>query len=420
MKNANKIVASILALAIFVGVGAGISFLSTTGAEALSTDYLEETFDPKFTVWENLNADTFLNEHDEEHGNYALIRADARYLAVKDSTKIAQGKLYYFEIDYKISNTRGSKYIYWGKSNGFRLYFTPNSIRATDNKNSTLAEGSQIEDGADTWHHVKVKCDFPNNMYTLYLDDSTEPYIEWPAEEDASLMQIIVRLEDDRSSPDAEPGYFAFDNVRLYDPDVVATATPTPAPTPSPTPVPTKEPALFPDTANTSYEKATNAIGALGIITGYEDGTFGPDKNITRAEFATIVARSFNLTEASTAETFSDVPADHWAKGYIGAAKNAGIINGFEDGTFKPNDNVTEEQAVKMIVAALGYTEEATAAGGYPDGYIKVASDKKINADLVISGKKDATRGRVAIMLYNSLDVAMKGKTATIREMNTK
>ena len=73
-----------------------------------------------------------------------------------------------------------------------------------------------------------------------------------------------------------------------------------------------------------------------------------------------------------------------------------------------------------MIVAALGYTEEATAAGGYPNGYIRVANEKKMNTGLVISGKKDATRGRIAILMYNSLDIPVKGQTATIREMNTK
>ncbi len=83
MKKANKIIASLLALAIFAGVGSGISFISATEAEAMSTDYLEETFDPTFTVWAGVKADTFFNEHDEEHGNYALIKANARYTTPK-------------------------------------------------------------------------------------------------------------------------------------------------------------------------------------------------------------------------------------------------------------------------------------------------------------------------------------------------
>ena len=348
-------------------------------------------------------------------GNYAHLEASEGSALYKQNLKSTPyGDNLIIEFDCRGNNyTTGSgKYIYLDENASMkgRIYL--------GNKGALIIANPQNRDNPvafelepDVWHHVKWELDFAQKKQRVYLDDETDPFeIDYDSTlfDKPAIKQMIVRIDKDA-------GYLDLDNIVVYNPEGKD-----PEPTPAPTPVPTKEPTLFPDTANTSYEKATNAIGALGIITGYEDGTFGPNKNITRAEFATIVARSFNLTEASTAETFSDVPADHWAKGYIGAAKNAGIINGFEDGTFKPNDNVTEEQAVKMIVAALGYTEEATAAGGYPNGYIRVANEKKMNTGLVISGKKDATRGRIAILMYNSLDIPVKGQTATIREMNTK
>ena len=110
------------------------------------------------------------------------------------------------------------------------------------------------------------------------------------------------------------------------------------------------------DVVGTEYEGAVSRLVALGVITGDPDGSFRPNGDITRAEFAAVVVRALGLQEvadyAKGVTKFSDVPANHWAAGYINVASAQGIINGYGDGKFGPNDKVLFEQAVAMIVRA--------------------------------------------------------------------
>ncbi|MHB8841226.1 MAG: Ig-like domain-containing protein [Candidatus Aquicultor sp.] len=87
-----------------------------------------------------------------------------------------------------------------------------------------------------------------------------------------------------------------------------------------------------------------------GVIAGYEDGGFKPGKNITRAEIAKIVARTLGLSSASS--TLKDISSS-WAKDYIGACAKTGIISGYSDSTFKPNNSATRAEAAKMMVGVL-------------------------------------------------------------------
>jgi serine protease inhibitor len=85
------------------------------------------------------------------------------------------------------------------------------------------------------------------------------------------------------------------------------------------------------------------------------------------------------LNSYSSENGFSDVTED---EGYIKAAKANGIISGFEDGTFRPKEPITGEQAIKMVVCALGYDAQAKEQGGYPSGYIQVAMEKGLVVDV--------------------------------------
>ena len=166
--------------------------------------------------------------------------------------------------------------------------------------------------------------------------------------------------------------------------------------------------------AGADCEEAVTVLSALEILKGYEDGSFKPDATITRAEFATVVIRLLGLADTATggATIFTDVAADHWANGYIALAAQQGIVNGYGDGRFGPEDPVKYQEAIKMVVAALGYTPMADANGGYPGGYQVVASQKGILAG--ISGAKanePATRGVVAQLGYNSLTVPLMEQT---------
>ncbi|MBQ7951050.1 MAG: S-layer homology domain-containing protein [Clostridia bacterium] len=162
--------------------------------------------------------------------------------------------------------------------------------------------------------------------------------------------------------------------------------------------------------ADANYAEAVTALSALNIFTGYEDGSFKPEGKITRAEYAAIVCRVNNMEHAAKANKvggiFTDVAADHWASGYIATAAQAGIVNGMGDGTFKPEAEVTYEQAVKMLVAALGYEPKAQTMGGYPTGYMMIANQESITVGTTntVGG---ASRGTVAQLTYNALTVPL-------------
>lgn len=114
----------------------------------------------------------------------------------------------------------------------------------------------------------------------------------------------------------------------------------------------------FPDVASTQwYATAVETLAGLGIVSGYEDGTFGPNKNITRAEFVTI-AMAFSTLETGRS-TFSDVKDTSWAAPYIVSASQQGWISGYTDGTFGPDKNITRAEAVSIINKMLGRAADA-------------------------------------------------------------
>ena len=169
------------------------------------------------------------------------------------------------------------------------------------------------------------------------------------------------------------------------------------------------------DVEGTDYEDAVTRLSALEILSGFPDGTFRPDETVTRAQFAKIMVTALGVGEAAkyaAGETkFADVAADHWAAGYINVASDMGIINGYGNGTFGPEDQVTYAQAVTMIVRGLGYEPKAQAMGGYPGGYLAVAAEKEITEDVNVVNTLAATRGDVALMVDASLDVPMMVQT---------
>jgi hypothetical protein len=104
---------------------------------------------------------------------------------------------------------------------------------------------------------------------------------------------------------------------------------------------------------------------------------------------------------------FPDVPADHWASGYINVAVDVGVVVGYPDGTFLPENQVTFAEAIKMIVAGLGYTPKAEALGGYPGGYLAVAAEEEITDGVNVAGSLAANRGAIAMMVDNALEVEL-------------
>jgi hypothetical protein len=218
----------------------------------------------------------------------------------------------------------------------------------------------------------------------------------------------------------------ADETAESTNPPTEATATPTASPEATPTATPEATATPTPS-VDTYYEEALNLVGALKIFEGYGDGDIKPEATITRAEMAKVILTTLNMTSLNTYQGgFSDVAADHWAANIIQTAGDYGIINGMGDGTFGPDNPVKYEQAVKMVICALRYGQEAEMKGGYPEGYLVTAAKKDIEVTKGISGYtvgQDAPRGVVVKMIYNALNAlypVQSGITAQGPQYQTK
>ncbi len=99
------------------------------------------------------------------------------------------------------------------------------------------------------------------------------------------------------------------------------------------------------------YNVAISTVAAAGIVNGYDDGSFGPDKKITRAEFATIASRFSTLSHDGD-HLFNDIDG-HWAAEFINNASITGWVNGYDDGSFKPEAQITRAEAITLINRVL-------------------------------------------------------------------
>jgi len=115
-------------------------------------------------------------------------------------------------------------------------------------------------------------------------------------------------------------------------------------------------PLEFLDVANHWSQEAVNDMGSRMVIEGTGDGLFSPDRDITRAEFATILVRALGLKLAEGSTAFADVHTSDWYSRAIGTAYTYQLVQGYEDGTFRPQDKITREQAMTMLSRAMAMT----------------------------------------------------------------
>lgn len=170
----------------------------------------------------------------------------------------------------------------------------------------------------------------------------------------------------------------------------------------------------YPDVPETAdYNQAITELSALGVINGFDDGTFRPDENVTRAQITKMVVTALGNTAVSQAEAstgrdtqFNDVPGSHWASGFVAVGTSStasNFINGYSATTFGPEDNVTYAQAVKMVVAALGYTTLAEGQGGWPSGYLKYGYQLGIATLTGVGNDDQLNRAQVSVIIDNAL-----------------
>jgi parallel beta-helix repeat protein len=189
-----------------------------------------------------------------------------------------------------------------------------------------------------------------------------------------------------------------------------------------------------PDTSTTAFTDINThwakdfilGLASQNFIQGFADGTFKPETPMTRAQYATIIAKAFNPSPKRSGITFADVPGDFWAKGAIDQAYRAGFISGFPDGTFKPNQNVTRLQLVLSLVSGFGLTpgdpsvlaifddraaipqsfQDRVAAAAQAEMIVNYPNQRQFNPN------REASRAEVSAMVYQTL--AGDGRVAAI------
>ncbi len=180
----------------------------------------------------------------------------------------------------------------------------------------------------------------------------------------------------------------------------------------------------FSDVANHWAKDAINNMGSRMVVTGVENNNYAPDRNMTRAEFATIVVRALGLAPGTGESGFDDVTSTAWYCGYVKTASEYGIINGYDSDTFGPNDTITREQTMAILERAMKLTglnagltdgEISLLLSGYADNasvsaYALESAAACVKTGIVtgtsettLSPKEYVTRAEVAVMVERLL-----------------
>lgn len=169
--------------------------------------------------------------------------------------------------------------------------------------------------------------------------------------------------------------------------------------------------AAFSDVTEPSQSAAVSSLASLGIVNGFSDSTFRPDQSLTRAQFSKIAVSVLDFSEEelySNYTIFPDAEGKMWATPYINAAaRKYKILKGFPDGTFRPEQKITYEQAVTIILNMLGY-QSSDIGTFWPSDYIAKAKLLGICDGISLSAGQYVTRGQAAVMFYNMLNADTK------------
>jgi uncharacterized lipoprotein YddW (UPF0748 family) len=178
---------------------------------------------------------------------------------------------------------------------------------------------------------------------------------------------------------------------------------------------------IFSDIQNHWAQECIRQLYARTIVSGYSDGTFRPNASVTRAEFAALLNKAFpNLPVVRDAIAFTDVPSTYWAYPVIQSAYRKGLLSGFPDRTFKPNDPILRVQVLLALVSGLKYTpsttpneivkkyyDDAATIPSYAVGAIATATENRIVVNYPnirrFNPNQSATRAEVAAFICRAL-----------------
>lgn len=151
------------------------------------------------------------------------------------------------------------------------------------------------------------------------------------------------------------------------------------------------------------YRNALDSMVEAGIVNRYPDGTFKPNMTVTRAEMAKFLVTIRGLTDPMTRNSFSDVSRNHWAYDFVQIATEQGYMDGYPDGTFKPNAEMTGAEALTYLVRLLGHGDRTEKIGTWPTNYIHMGTELGLTEGIKSAFTYEPlTRDTLVTLLYNT------------------
>lgn len=164
---------------------------------------------------------------------------------------------------------------------------------------------------------------------------------------------------------------------------------------------------------------AAMLLASMGVISADGSGGYNLSKTVTRAEFAKMIVMASSYKDlvqsASYSSPYKDVPSKNWAAPYIRIAVSKGLMSGYSDGTFRPNNPVTLEQAVNSVLLLLGYTQ-SDFIGAFPYAQMNIYSNNGLSQNIAGGIGSYMTRGDAANLIYNLMSVTLKDGSETYAE----
>ncbi len=170
--------------------------------------------------------------------------------------------------------------------------------------------------------------------------------------------------------------------------------------------------AAFTDITDENTAEAVETLSSMGLVSGTSAAKYSPSLTLTRAQVCTMMVRAMGLEKAAESyvnqSLFTDVKGSMWHAGYVNLAYREGIIKGYGNGKFGPDDTVTYGQFITILLRLLGYTENDIGKV-WPADYIVFASDIELDENVDLGANDSVSRGDAAILLYNTLMTKAKG-----------
>ncbi len=169
--------------------------------------------------------------------------------------------------------------------------------------------------------------------------------------------------------------------------------------------------------AETSSDDIAQMMKSLNIMSGYTDGSMHLEDKLTRAQFAKIIINASpyknSVSSKSTTSPFKDVPYSSWSAPYISVAVASKLITGYPDSTFKPDKNVTLEEAVTVVLNLMGYTSDDFGSS-WPYGQLSIATNIGLLKNSSTQTGKEITRNDAMQIVYNLLNSNTKSGSAYV------